>query len=281
MSTTAQPDVIEHIAVTYPSGNTTAVIFDELPGADRKLLNNRILNSWKAQHPDKPGLEQCCLVTKATDPRAIARVDMLDNEFSGNAVRSVAWLITAGQNFKGLIEASGADGPIEFQVRGGFVTIEVPLPEKRPLARRTDEGTLVQMDGITHLVVTDANLQVKQTPRQLLDKLLRENKYNVSDQGCVSVTYFDEASRKSEFCVWRKNGNTFFNESASGSGTGAIGIAQSMRAGKSLKLKIMQPSGQIITSETKFSQDLRRVVRSAISGKVSILYKGELLLDKT
>ncbi len=137
----------------------------------------------------------------------------------------------------------------------------------------------MQMDGITQLVVTNPALQVNQTARQLLDKLLRENKYSMALQTCAGVTYFDEASHKSEFCVWIKNVEIIFDQSGSGSGTSAIGIAASLKAGKSTKLKVQQPSGQIMTVETKLSTDLKRIVRSIISGKVSILYDGKLRLD--
>ena len=54
---------IERLVVAYPSGNATAVVFDKLEDVDRKSLNDRILGSWKTQNPDKPEIEQCCLVT--------------------------------------------------------------------------------------------------------------------------------------------------------------------------------------------------------------------------
>jgi len=274
-STTHPITELERVVVAYPCGNTAAVIFDEIHEDDYKDLNDRILATWSAQQPTAPKIEQCCLVTKPQDARAVTRVEMLGGEFSANAVRCVA-LIVAGDKAKGLIEASGAPRPLEYQVKDGVVTLEIPLPENKPLVRKTDDGALVQLDGITQLVVTDPMLQVSHTPREVLTKLLRENKFSVTAQPCVGATYYDEASHKSEFCVWIKDVETIFDQSSSGSGTSAIGIALAMKSGKSVKIKVVQPSGQVMTTETKFVP--KHIVRSSISGKITILYDGKLKL---
>lgn len=136
------------------------------------------------------------------------------------------------------------------------------------------EGMLVQLDGITQLVVT--NPVNDQTPRQLLNDMLRQNRYDLRDQACVGVSYYDKDSSEATFCVWIKKVNTVFDETACGSGTAAIGIALATKASKSMSLSVMQPSSKAIYTEAKFADG--RISKSIIIGKVDVLFDGEFRL---
>jgi diaminopimelate epimerase/GNAT superfamily N-acetyltransferase len=261
---------LKRIAIAYPSGNTTAVVFDQLLSADRKVLNNAIMDTWKNNGNNQPEIEQCCFISQSSDPRAIARVEMFGGEFCGNATRSAAWLITSGKDYKGLIEVSGAARPLEFTVKNGDVSVEMPLPNDRTLFQLVPEGTLVQLDGITQLVVAD------QDPRQLLTQLLRENKYSLASQPAVGVSSYNPSSSKAKFCVWVNEVDTIFDETACGSGTSAIGIAVTAKDQTSTMLPVTQPSGETITTETTYDND--KITKSTITGKVNILYDGEMKL---
>lgn len=266
---------IEKIAIAYPSGNTTAVVFDQFLGDDRKALNNKVMSGWKKRSPSGTEVEQCCFVTTPRNSRALARVEMFGGEFCGNATRSVAYLLTGGQDYKGLIEVSGAPNPLEFEVKNGVVSVEMPLPRREQLATTVEEGTLVQLDGIAQLVVTDADLRKTESPRDLLKQLLKQNKYKLKDEPCVGVSYYDQTSGKAEFCVWVKAVNTTFDETACGSGTSAIGIAAATQAKGSVKLAVVQPSGESIVTEATFRG---KVTKSTIAGRVNVLYEGDLAL---
>lgn len=266
---------LKRIAVAYPSGNTTAVVFDQLLDSDRKLLNNRIMATWKDQRPDQSEVEQCCFVTLPRNPRALVRVEMFGGEFCGNATRSVVWLLTKGQNYSGLIEVSGVDRPLAFGVQDGEVTVEMPLPESGKFTQTVEEGSLVQLDGIAQLVVTEPS--GSQTPRQLLTELLRTNKYGVADQPAVGVSYYDELSGKAEFCVWVRDVDTVFDETACGSGTCAIGVATAERMKQSVRLNVVQPSGESISSEATYEND--KVSKSTIAGTAAVLFDGEFKLS--
>ncbi len=228
---------LKRVAVASPSGNTTAVVFDQLLDQDRKRLNDSLMASWKARSPEQSEVEQCCFVTIPQNPAAVARVEMFGGEFCGNATRSVAWLVSKGQNYKGLIEVSGVDRPLEFGIENGEVAVEMPLPKGGNLLELVDEGSLVQLDGIAQLVTTD--LPDGQTPRQLLGGLLQANKYQLAYQSAVGVSYYDRTSGKAEFCVWVRAIDTVFDETACGSGTCAIGVALAARAKNSVKLGVV------------------------------------------
>ncbi|HEU4966689.1 MAG TPA: GNAT family N-acetyltransferase [Candidatus Saccharimonadales bacterium] len=268
-------DKLKRAVIAYPSGNTTAIVFDQFLDGDRKKLNEQVMQTWKALKPEQPEIEQCCFVTLPRNPNAVARVEMFGGEFCGNATRSVAWLITKGQDYRGLIEVSGVERPLEFSVKDGQVAVEMPLPEAAELVQSVPEGSLVQLDGIAQLVVT--NPKDVQTPRQLLTDLLRTNKYGLADQPAVGVSYYDEPSGKAEFCVWVNAIDTIFDETACGSGTCAIGVAESAKTQQPVELTVVQPSGESIRTETQYANDA--VTKSFISGEVAVLYDGELKLS--
>ena len=266
---------LKRVAVAYPSGNTTAVVFDQLLKSDRKLLNDQLMDTWKTQRPDQTEVEQCCFVTLPRDPKALARVEMFGGEFCGNATRSVAWVLTKGQDYNGLIEVSGVDRPLAFSVKDSEVLVEMPLPTSKELVRTVDEGSLVQLEGIAQLVITEP--LESQTSRQLLTSLLRSNKYNLADQPAVGVSYYDNLSGKAEFCVWVRDVDTIFDETACGSGTCAIGAAKAAKTKRSAKLNIVQPSGESISTEATYEDG--KVSNSTIAGEVAVLYDGELKLS--
>ncbi len=266
---------LKRAAVVSPSGNITAVVFDQLLKSDRKALDDSIMGTWKSQRPDQE-IEQCCFVTVPKTPEAIGRVEMFGGEFCGNATRSVVWLLTEGKDYNGLIEVSGVSRPLAFEVKDGEVAVEMPLPQAgMALVELADEGTLVHLEGITHLVVTDPN--PKQSPRELLSHLLKANKYDLNSHPAVGVSYFNPATGKADFCVWVKEVATIFDETACGSGTCSIGIVLASKDKRSIEQAIMQPSGQVIQTRTDYASS--GVTSSWISGKVEVLHDGEYKLQ--
>lgn len=274
-----KPKSLKRAAILYPSGNTTAVVFDQMLNTDREELNSLVMAAWKNQEAEQPEVEQCCFVTLPKGKEAIARVEMFGGEFCGNATRSVIQLITEGKDYQGMIEVSGVDRPLNFNVRDGIIAVEMPLPQDGNIATKVTEGTLVQLDGIAQLVVTDATLQQDRTPRELLTELLEQNRYGLAEQPAVGVAYYDETTKKAEFGVWVKEVNTVFDETACGSGTCAIGVASAIDTKQNQRLEVIQPSGESITTEAAIDSASGEVVASNIAGKVAVLYDGELSLS--
>jgi len=119
--------IFQRLAVAYPAGNTTAVVFDELGKFNRKKLNADIMSAWQAVSPDQPPIEQCCFVTRPKNKDALARIEMFGGEFCGNAARSAIWLITESEDTAGSIEVSGVQRPLRFAVKDRVVSVEIPL----------------------------------------------------------------------------------------------------------------------------------------------------------
>jgi histidine racemase len=266
--------VLQRVTIAYPSGNTTAVLRGELPAADRTALNGSIMRSWKAARPGLPEIEQCCFLSPPVRPEAIIRVEMMGGEFCGNATRSGAFLAAEGRNCNGRIEVSGASRLLGFRIRNGEVAAEMPLPENGDPPHAVEEGTLVQLDGIAQLVVTDADLRTAMTPRQLLESLVSGDRYGLAGQPAAGVSYYDRTTCRAVFCVWVNNVGTIFDETACGSGTCAIGVAAAMAARGPVRLPVRQPSGEVITTDAEYDPARNRPVSSAIAGQVRILYDG-------
>jgi len=138
-----------------------------------------------------------------------------------------------------------------------------------------EEGTLVDLDGISQLVVTEPR---GATARDLLTGLLAQNKYNLADRPAVGVSLYDQPTGRADFCVWVRDVDTVFDETACGSGTSAIGIAAATATRESVRLAVVQPSGEEIVTEAEYSKSLGVVVRSFIAGAVRVLYDGPLRL---
>lgn len=270
---------LKRLAVAYPSGNTTAVVFDQLLDEDREALNTKIMGAWEKQNPDSPEIEQCCFVTGPTNPDAVARVEMFGGEFCGNATRSVIQLLTEGKNYKGKIEVSGVDRPLDFSVHDGVIDLEMPLPAEQEVANSVNEGVLVNLDGITHLVVTDPTTQEAQTPRELLETLLQKDSYGLSSEPAVGVSYYNPETKQADFAVWVKEVKTIFDETACGSGTCSIGVAVATATESDTSMEVLQPSGEAIVTTARYDNEKRSVVSSRIAGTVRILSDGRFKLS--
>lgn len=266
---------LKHLAVAYPSGNTTALLFDRVLEIDRKTLNNQIMSSWKKRKPGSPEIEQCCFITKPKNTDAIARVEMFGGEFCGNAARSAIWVLTQGKDYEGLIEVSGAAKPLTFSVKEGSVEVEMPLPDQDDIVQIVEEGALVHLDGITHLVVSDYD-NVSFSPRKRLESLLKADKYGCTSLPAFGVSGYEPLTQRADFCVWVKEVDTIFDETACGSGTCSIGIAMAFKNGKSTKETVIQPSEEPICTSATYQEGT--IVRSTISGKVDVLYDNEYQL---
>jgi len=270
--------VLRRVAVAYPSGNTTAVVFDQRLLDDRKPLNVLLASAISRQLPEAPEVEQCCFVTLPQGSSAIARMEMFGGEFCANAARSVVWLVTGGNDYAGSLEVSGISKPLRFEVVAGSVQLEMPLSKQATIAEPVNEGVLVRLEGISHIVVTDQAMRCQRTPRMLLLELLANAAYDLPNQPAVGVTYYHPQSFTADFCVWVRGVDTIFDETACGSGTSAIGIALASTAQQSIQTDVIQPSGETILTSADYDPNTG-VTASSIAGTVKVLFDGGVTLS--
>ncbi len=283
VSPCADPDRLHRVAVTYPSGNATAVVFDQHRlDEDRATLNRRLIRALADAHPDLPGIEQCCFVTEPFDPRAIARMEMFGGEFCGNAARSVVRLATRGRPMRGWLEASGVRAPLAFEVDAHGVRLHLPLPDDAEVVRPTSHGVLVGLEGITHLVVAGDELPGDTARRALLDELRDVpdggERDPLLDRGALGVTCWQPDAAQAAFSVWVDEVDTVFDETACGSGTGAIAVALAHQRQAPVEVDVGQPSGRIIRAGAHYADAIGRVAEAWIAGEVEVLSDGEVML---
>jgi diaminopimelate epimerase len=264
---------LERVAVVYPSGNTTAVVFDDCPNVDRAALNAAVTRAVARQHPSLPPVEQCCFVIPPTDDRAIARVEMFGREFCGNATRSVVLLVAGPHAGAGHVETSGVTGALAFSVRDDEVTLEMPLPPDAASVQHVAEGVLVEVEGISHLVCTG---EVPVDARATLREVIESGRHGVSEVPAFGVTCHDPHTSDAQFCVWVRDVATAFDETACGSGTSAIAIAAAVTSGTSRRLSVRQPSGQPIVATALIDPANGQITHASITGTVEVLHDGPL-----
>ncbi|MDR1102052.1 MAG: hypothetical protein LBL34_06870 [Clostridiales bacterium] len=176
-----------------PGGNKTALVMGL--EYDYKGVNSEIMR-------DNPDVEQVGFV--ATDGYELK---MAGGEFCGNACRCAANYYLGGK--QGEIELETAAGKVKCGINErGETWVELPKPTPRAIA----EGIyLVEMEGITHIVIDKASVGAK----------------------CVGVIPY-ESGAINPF-VWVRDINTFFNET--GCLSGSVAVASVMDVGK-----LRQPS---------------------------------------
>lgn len=261
---------IINLCVAYPSGNTTAVIFEDLSSSDLKELNLSIMKAWKIKFPHLHEIEQCCFIKSPINPKAIARIEMFGGKFCGNGARSALFLIARGRDCRGFVEVSGTSRLLEFIISSNRVTLELPFLN----ARHVEEGILIYFEGIVHLVVIDKKI----ITRDLLIRLLNENKYQLKDYPAVGVIFFDQKTSLATYSVWINGVDTIFDETACGSGTGAIGIALSLNNNCDIDQEILQLSNKTIRTIVSFDKKSNKIEKNFIQGNVDQIYKGKLFI---
>lgn len=203
---------------------------------------------WAA--PADPGVPQLAQPAKAAAPiRSQAHFAMAGGEFCGNAARAAALLLAPEggtvafslSGFSGLVAATvTALGGPDYEVSATFPGLTAPV---RALGLRPEgPAALVDLGGIVHIVLIapfprDAKVYRAQHRRLCQDLAL-------TDRAAVGVIWCERAGENLTLhpLVWVRALDSFFYESACGSGT--IAAAAVLGSGA-----YHQPSGQAIVAE--------------------------------
>jgi len=175
---------------------------------------------------------------------------MSGGEFCGNAARAVALLIShATDRLHGQFTMSGFDGIVSYQVANNEV--ECRFPGLQMIRTKVSvigvEADLIDMGGIVH-VVLPFNLQFptevekyRHVHANITHSLGLENKPAV---GVIWREKTADGSIGIHPVVWVRDINSFFYETACGSGTLAT-----LEVDDSTQANILQPSGESIHAE--------------------------------
>jgi diaminopimelate epimerase len=176
---------------------------------------------------------------------------MSGGEFCGNAARAAALLISQKTNSNtGVFTMSGFDGEVSFNVMdGGVINCKFSnLPiTSQDLIVEDVSVKVVDLGGIIHVVLPSS---IKFENDESYYKAVHNNFVNILDlkrRSAVGVIWQEvnsDGSIKIHPVVWVKDIDSFFYETACGSGTLAALVACNEKS-----KEIFQPSNQSIYSE--------------------------------
>ena len=238
-------------------GNPTGVV--SFPDASKRQEYPSIAKEFMSSHS---AVEQFGFI------EGVDHFEMSGGEFCGNAARAAAWLIarkTGKQS--GQFTMSGFSDMVSYQIfgdpNGSQVEVECIFPNFQYTIRAPSflDGHLVDLKGIVHLVLPstapfDPNPNAYQTlHRQAVKELGLEKCEAV---GVIWQEIQPDKSIKIHPVVWVRGIDSFFYETACGSGTLAVLLANGAS-----RLQVVQPSEDVIKAEKRENETL--VLRSSMN----------------
>lgn len=245
-----------------PAGNITIFVLDRVEKARRAEIAAKLMAKKEL------GAEQVAFVCEPVSLGSAGRIEMMGNEFCGNALRAFG-LYLAAQRQESVsrlsVEISGCKSPatVTADTQNGISEAQMPLPRDiSPFIFSGVECIRVDFDGISHLV---ADCPV---PNQ---RVLGAAKALFADDKSISafgIMYLDRYSMKMTPLVYVKATDSLVWESSCGSGTvaAAITMASGLRNGEK-SYTFAQPCGSITAKITKRNGEFAEAV---ISGEISL-----------
>ncbi len=189
---------------------------------------------------EKYGVEQTGFLLQSSNGEF--HFEMSGGEFCGNAARSAAIVISQITNKpENSFTMSGYAGVVQSRViDDNYIRCEFKgLPVlKREVSVEGSTATLVDLGGIVHVVIkADFPKEYEVIHKQITQSL------KLQDKDAVGVIWIKQNadSVKIDPVVWVRSIDTFFYETACGSGTIAVSATTGVQ-------KITQPSGQDIVA---------------------------------
>ncbi|MDP2860405.1 MAG: hypothetical protein Q8N98_01670 [bacterium] len=249
-------------SVFRPGGNDTALVE---PFVDGKILRRKVNDAIMVSYPN---IEQVGFVDKAN-----RRLEMAGGEFCGNATRSAAFYFLDGRPGIINIKISGINKGIVAGIDPkNNVWTEIPIYSDIKRVRKVDNLTIVELKGITQVVVSGKGLSfVEKTIKDRAFDILKSlNLIRTCKAAGVMFTSEKNGRVAIDPVVWVRDIQTLFYETACASGTAAVGMVEALKRNKNINnMSITQPSG----SEIKVSVlvDKNRFKKVKISGKIQVL----------
>ena len=243
--------------IYIPSGNPTALVIG-IPKRkiERIKINNEILKNEPVEqvgfiNPDK------------TNPKLV----MAGGEFCGNATRSAIkyYLNNEYGNIK--IKVSGVPNILLGGIdKNNLSWTEIPIYKRKFIKIINNQIAIIRLYGITHLVINTPKINKKKIKEMAYQLLQKYDLLNEKSAGVIFYKKINSNTFKINPIVYVKSINTFFSETACGSGSAALGIYESYKSNSNQKICIIQPSKMIINVSTTVNK--KKIEKVIISGKV-------------
>ena len=244
-----------------PAGNDTALVYGtEYNKEMRKIINDKIMN----KHTN---IEQVGFINK----QGIKEIQMAGGEFCGNATRSAVYEYLNGVKGKIKILVNSQKEIIAGVDEEKNAWCEIPILKQNNVIKEIKKGTyIVKIEGITIVVIQDFvavkylnnNIDLKEIGKKFIKSL------NLENCGAVGIMFCEKCNGNIKInpIVWVKNIDTFFYETACGSGSVAVCMVEAFLNKQNKVIDIIQPSGLIITTKVEYKD--KKFLRATILGKV-------------
>lgn len=239
------------VMVANPAGNITIMVLTPVDRKDYAQVTSALLGmTFTDASGEQVQGEQVCFILPRNNPSELPAMEMSGLEFCGNASRSFARYIAGLENpplEEVTVSVSGCAYPLtaSVDIPGERSRIRMPLPDSFT-EYTADElqlsvgGTLVNMDGISHLV-----LRGIRADRETFDKL-KDFIYNRErlDLPAFGVMFTESDSEAMTPVVYVRDVDTTYFEGSCASGTTAAACALSLHREDGLHHMVFrQPEG--------------------------------------
>ena len=259
-----------------PTRNITLLTDTPVPRERQPLLAAELMRRL-------PAVEQVGFLEPPSLPGARLRLQMMGGEFCGNAAMSAAVWLAERDRQNGSpasstavlpLEVSGYPGVLRCRLEplaeGGWSgTAAMPLPQRLGEAVLPGMGTVpaVYFPGIVHCVVPAGDMT-----RAQAEAAIRPLCAALGANAC-GILLWNEAASAFTPLVYVASSGTLVWESGCGSGSAALGVYLTARAGGSRTVSLRQPGG-VITVHADW--DGQSVAALSITGRVCRLEGGEM-----
>jgi len=271
--------------VLSPGGNDTCLC------RSQDENGNSLLNRSKTREINdvilalSPKVEQVGFINISNEG---GKLRMAGGEFCGNATRSAAWVLSGGQKGNSLeMQVSGVDPNRRLEAgvdSKNAAWAEIPIYSDLSSVRPGEDSNeyLVEIEGISFVVVYDEEFDPKIDEKDIKEAAMKKlESVGFLEKLAAGVVYVRKSITgiKIDPVVYVKEVDTCYYETACGSGTTAVGLAEAYRSGQSLQgLEVEQPSGEsIVVGIERNDQEFESAY---ISGEVKTLSSGVLILSE-
>lgn len=270
-----------------PSGNITALVESPVPDGRQIAVAAELM----ARHP---AVEQLGFVSWRAEDGTDAALRMAGGEFCGNASMSAAALlqsrmestVPSGAWITRSLRVSGARQPVAVRLQGEKEDVyrgAVCMPKARAIVETafrwgslSGRLPLVRMEGIAHLIVSDASslFALKDRPAEAEEAV--KTWCAALDAEGLGLMFLEhgEGDPRLTPLVYIPGSATVFWESSCASGSSAVGMALAAGSGRAQRLTLAQPGGRLQVESDPKSGETWLYGRTALLGQYDTEIRG-------
>jgi histidyl-tRNA synthetase len=291
------------IMYCYPGGNDTHITVNPTFTREEYGRCDQLIRS------KYPNLEQGGFLEKPKNSLACAHLQMAGGEFCGNALRSMGALLAAdyrgartlsslvqydrvekeGENIRIPVTISSCDQVLYLAIEPGKgsrnfqVSADIPLPTSATAITSIElskndasfHATKVDMGGIVHILIDEGDLPFN-PDRAAYEEYVRDFvvQAGLADRAAVGLIWCSDGpngTRRIDPVVWVKSVDSCYYESACGSGSMAVAIAESWSKQSDIRLSVSQPSDDVVTCTIIGVVGTEGCTKGQLSGNVGVV----------